>query len=142
MIRRRPDDGLRALFRKHLSQVHWVSVETGLTESGVPDLEGCYKGVSLWLECKATQAWAVKIRPFQIGWHLRRQRAGGRTFVAVRRRVKLLNELWLYEGGVIIELSKQGLRLPPIARFEGGPARWDWDRVLFLLVNCERPDQI
>lgn len=44
MTRRRSDDGLRAVIRERLPGVHWTSIENGLTDPGIPDLEGHVPG--------------------------------------------------------------------------------------------------
>jgi len=137
------DDGLRRLFRQNLPMVHWISVETGVTDPGVPDLNGCAQNVEFWIECKATKGWAVTLRPEQIGWLDRRTRAGGRTFVAVRRHcdprvrtTKEADEIWLYPGHLARRLKLLGLRNnPPLAHFTGGPANWDWERLGIILLG-------
>jgi hypothetical protein len=146
VTRRSPDDGLRALFRRHLPQVHWSSIETGVTQSGVPDMEGAYRGAQFWVEMKATRAWVVEIRREQIGWHLRRAREGCPSFIAVRRRhdggPRLgppVDELWLWAGADVVRVRDQGLRATgPLLVEEGGPGRWRWPQVLLRLSRPER----
>jgi hypothetical protein len=142
-VRNKPDDGLRALLRKHLPQMHWTTVETGMTQAGVPDSEFCYRGVQGWIECKATRGYAVRFAPFQLGWHLQRARQGGRSFIAVRRRTAEgvrrgapRDELWLYAGGVAAHLAGGGLRtVQPLGVWHGGPqGGWVWGEVLALLL--------
>lgn len=79
------DGNLRKLFQSHLPQVHWQSIESGMTGRGIPDLNGCHEASEFWIECKLTKHWSVSIRPEQIAWLSRRCRVGGRAFVAVRR---------------------------------------------------------
>jgi hypothetical protein len=136
------DDGLRRLFRQHLPMVHWISCETGLTDPGVPDLNGCHQGVEFWIECKATKGWAVTLRPEQIGWLERRCRVGGRTFIAVRRRCsagtrrRAADEVWLYWGVHARRLKLLGLKgCAPLAVFSSGPANWDWERLGIILLG-------
>lgn len=150
------DGGLRPLFRQHLPTVDWQTIETGLVEGGVPDSDGCHpravpcpacgaRGVEFWIEYKQTHAYAVKVKTEQVGWALRRLRAGGRAFFAVRRwtdvgprRGPAVDELWLISGWAARELRATGLvGLPPdaiLGRWGGGPARWDWPAVLAALV--------
>jgi hypothetical protein len=137
----RIDDGLRGVIRAHLRMVHWTTIETGLTEQGVPDLHGCWRGVDLWIECKAASAWAVTVRPAQVGWHLRRTRNGGVSWFAVRRRADggprrgpAVDELILVRGSAARQLRTSGLRDVEQIRWGGGPARWDWDAVLAALL--------
>lgn len=124
------DGNLRKIFRERLPQVHWVSIETGGTGRGIPDSNACYQGTEWWVEFKLTSGWAVNLRPEQIGWLLQRTRVGGRTFVAVRRRV---DELWLFLGSSARELKDGGLRsTPSLGHWPGGPGSWDWNRILQL----------
>lgn len=129
------DGGLRPLFRKHLPGVHWVSIESGLTESGIPDANGCVEGIEFWMEYKVSHGWKVGLRPEQIGFHLRRHRAGGRTFVAIRRAPKREDELWLFPGSLIAEIAKRGLREahPRYLFGQDGPVNWNWEAVMGFL---------
>jgi hypothetical protein len=128
------DDGLRALLRKNLRGVHWTTIETGAAQRGVPDLHGCCDG-GFWVECKSVRrGWRIKFQPSQVGWLLTEERHGGRTFVAVRRRVKAADELWLFSGQWARELHDDDMREALVFTVEsGGPARWDWSRVAELL---------
>ena len=104
------DDGLRPIFRQHLPQLMWTSIETGGTGLGVPDshylaparlacpqcrdlkesMRMCYCAISAgaegMIEYKRTDGWAVDLRPEQVAYLTRRARLGGRAFVGVRRR--------------------------------------------------------
>lgn len=138
MTRRAPSDGgLRPLLRRHLPRVHWTTVESGALAPGTPDCEGCWGGTSFWIECKATAAWAVRIRPEQVGWHLRRARAGGRSYFLTRRSTASgADELWLHRGSEAALLSAGGLRqADPLLVSEGGPVGWDWERLLAQLTR-------
>jgi hypothetical protein len=137
------DGGLRQLFAKHLPEVHWQGIETGGTGRGIPDLNGCVGGVEFWIECKLTGAWAVTFEIGQVAWLERRARAGGRTFVAVRRhapsgprRGAAIDALYLYPGVAARTLSEKGMAgAPALGMWPGGPARWDWDRVSLYLTK-------
>ncbi len=130
------DGGLWGTFRENLREPHWQRIETALTALGVPDLNGCHEGVEAWIELKATSGWAVKFRPFQTGWLSRRARAGGRTFLAVRRvrtlspRLPACDELWIFRGADAQLVEREGLRgAEPLMVQRGGPSRWDWEAV-------------
>jgi hypothetical protein len=139
------DGGLRPLFRKFIPWIHWQSVETGGTGLGVPDSNYCGRGVEGWVEYKWTAGWAVTLSPEQVGWHCRRARAGGRTFIAVRRRCPPgprragADELWLLHGRFAPDLRSGGLRSAPpgsvVGCWPGGPARWDWEAVGVALTS-------
>ena len=140
------DDGLRPLIHQHLPHVHWQTIETGAVAAGVPDTNGCIRGIEFWVECKSTDAWAVVMRPAQTGWIARRVRYGGRVHVAVRRRHEggprlgqPVDELWLVPGLLVRQLVVGGLRSldgrPGVTRWAGGPRRWDWPAVLAAMVR-------
>lgn len=144
--RQKADNGLRPLMRDHLKpRGFWITtIETGLVTQGVPDFNYLVDGGNEgWVECKATSGYAVVFKPMQIGWHERRYRLGGRTWIAVRRQTKggprsgpAVDELYMVAGSHVIELRDGGLECGH-ARFlgEGGPAQWDWDEVQRLLLG-------
>jgi hypothetical protein len=71
-----------------------------------------------------------------VAWLSRRARLGGRCFVAVRRLNRGGDELWLYPGSRVVELVERGLRSDNLlGRWEGGPGRWDWDKVAEVLCQ-------
>jgi len=122
------ESDFRRLFRKFLPQVHWATVESRATESGIPDINGCIAGSEFWLECKLTKAYAVVMRPMQIAWILRRVRHGGKVFIAVRRKNSKVDELYLIDGAYVKELNEKGLRgIEPIGI--DGPGHWSWSAV-------------
>jgi hypothetical protein len=139
---KKADDDLRAIFHEHLHQVHWQAIESGLTGLGIPDSNGCLHR-EFWVEHKWTPEWWVSLTPEQVGWHLRRYRAGGHTFIAVRRhcdagpRRPAADDLYLFPGRLARELKDVGLRLdaPPLVMSTGGPAAWDWSAVLGVLTG-------
>lgn len=147
VVRRRdPDDGLRALLRAHLQQLMWTTIETGAVAGGVADCNWLAPGGREgWIECKATRASAVRFRPGQVGWLLRRARMGGSVHVAVRRRsagstrLQGRDELWLVHGSAAPRVAELGLRADvPWFVTAGGPDRWDWYHVLHLLTAVRR----
>lgn len=127
------DGGLRQLFRTKLPHFDWTTVEIGLASRGVPDLNGCFAGIEVWVELKQCAHWRILVRPEQVGWAERRAEHGGRTFVAVRRT---LDELWLYLGSDLRRLKTERLdAVKPLYHGLGGPSRWDWDRVGEILIK-------
>jgi hypothetical protein len=137
------DDGLRSLFHTHLRQFHWQAIESGLTGGGIPDSNFCINGIEGWVEHKATATAKVHtLNSDQVGWHLRRARAGGRTFFAVRyrhrggpRKGPAVDRLYLYRGIMAKELFLTGLRNPPLGWWDGGPTRWNWGEISRLLSS-------
>lgn len=128
------DGGLRQLYRQHLKNAQWTAIETGATAGGVPDCEFCFpNGAQGWIENKQTKHWAVKMRPAQIGWLMRRWRMGGRCFIGVRRAD---DEFWLLKGEYAMLLSQSGLAdTPNMYVWKGGPRNWDWQQIEMMLTG-------
>jgi hypothetical protein len=133
----RSDGNLRRIFRERLPQAHWQSIETGAVGPGVPDSNYCFpEGREGWIEFKQTAGWAVTLRPAQIGWILRRARAGGRVFVAVRQVRLAEDTLWLALGSQAATLREEGLRhAPTLGAWRGGPLLWPWETIQRLLAK-------
>jgi hypothetical protein len=127
------DGELRKIFRKHLHGFDLLAVETGGTSSGVPDLNYARDGREGWIEMKAADHWRVTIRPMQIGWCERRLRHNPRVFCAVRRAG---TELWLFHASEMRNLQTERLNgIPILGWWEGGAARWDWDKIGQILLD-------
>ena len=132
------DGGLRTLFRQHLKNCIFTCIETGTTSRGVADANILFKnGCEIWIEFKQTHTNKIKRStswPFQIGWHLRRARYGGRTFIAVRQGG---DNLWLIPGAAARDLDEHGLLDLPRnyndALYAGGPRNWDWNHIANFL---------
>jgi hypothetical protein len=142
------DGGLRKLFQQHIPAAHWQPIETWSTGQGVPDLNGCLDGIEFWIELKLTTAYAVSIRPHQIAWAERRLRAGGRVFLAVRRKAdagprkgQAIDELWLFPGSAMRLVSSYGLlgNYASSLMQGGGPARWPWAAIESFLRSHTVP---
>jgi hypothetical protein len=137
------DGGLRRIFAEHLPMFHFQSVETGGTGRGIPDTNFCGDGAEGWLEFKATDGWRVTIAPEQVAWAERRLRAGGRVFLAVRRKASAgprrgaaVDTLYLYSGAKIRPLAGHAITdVLRLGQWEGGPAQWDWEAVRKLLIR-------
>ena len=141
------DGDLRRLYREYLSPrgVDLQAVESGAIGPGTPDTNFCWRGTEGWIENKWTSGWSPEVRPAQVGWILRRRRAGGRVFFAVRRshdggprRGPPADELYLIAGDAAKALKDGGIRaVPPealIGFWRDGPARWGWDEFLRLIT--------
>lgn len=133
------DGNLRPIFRAHLPKVHWQAVETAFTGRGVPDVNGCYRGVEFWVENKLAYGQRVKVDGFQVAWHERRQRAGGRTFFAVRQTTRTTDALHIFGGWSARALLLDGLSTPSLASYVGGPSAWEWEGVLVILTSVKAP---
>jgi Holliday junction resolvase len=136
------DANLRQIFRKHLPDFDFQSVETWSTGRGVPDINFCHRGIEGWIECKQTSGWRITIAPEQVAWIERRLRSAGRAFIAVRRQTQLgprrgaaCDELWLFRGECARELIEQRIDHVESWHYAGGPARWDWSHIKLLLTR-------
>jgi len=102
------DGSLRPLVRQKFMDAQWTPVETGLTQSGVPDAHYIFAGgINGWCEFKQTSANAVRIDPFQVSWLSRYSRLGGRCFVAVRQMKA--DALYLYKVRTPLHSRKAAL---------------------------------
>jgi hypothetical protein len=131
------DGGLLQLFRKHLPEFHWQSVETWSTGQGVPDVNYCHANVEGWLELKRVTGWRITVSPEQIAWAERRARAGGRVFLACRR-IESPQRFWLFRG--IDARSIGSLQEPnpsPLVTAEGPPGSWPWPLISTWLSNVD-----
>lgn len=137
------DGGLRVLFRQHLPQAMWISIESGATQLGIPDAHYLFDyNYSGWIEFKQTSINAVSIRPHQIAFAERYWRMGGRCFLAVRQkrkktaRIPACDDLYIFQGNRVRKVAYGGLAATiPLIRYDGGPSRWDWDKIKSLLSS-------
>lgn len=146
------DDGLRKVLQKHLPKPlwDWTVIETGATHQGVPDsYYTCRSNAGVpgrpdgWVECKATDGWAVKVEPHQVGWLQRHAAAGVRCTVATRARgvgsaAGHGDGLWLTQGAAAAELQDRGLQLDGqhvLGVWYGPPASWDWSAIRDILLR-------
>lgn len=140
------DDGLRKILHTNLPRPSWLwtPIETGGTISGVPDSHFVHVGrmVSGWVESKATDGWAVEVRPHQVSWTVPRVAAGERVTIAVRAKGKGSanghgDSLWLIRGSAVAELQELGLKLPGeavLGIWYGAPRYWDWNAVAAIIA--------
>jgi hypothetical protein len=134
--RRKPDGGLRSVFKERLSGAtgwQFTPIETGAIVSGVPDAEYCAPGgISGWIEFKyilSPKGMVVGLRPAQVSWIDRRSRVGGRAFIAIQRK----DELYLYSGIGVKELKRHGLE-SQLGLLYHGKGKWDWETIRTLLL--------
>lgn len=131
------DGDLRKIFREHLPNAMWTSIESGSTAAGIPDSHFLFEyDTPGWIEFKLTSTNAVKIGTFQIAFAEKYWRMGGRCFLAVRKKKTGCDELHLFAGKRVRSVSKGGLRgAIPLGRFSGGPKKWDWWRIEEILTG-------
>ncbi len=136
------DGGLWPVIKANLKDWHFQRIETGGVGNGVPDLNGCYIGNDIWIELKWTDGWKPIIRSEQVAWAERRARAGGRVFLAVRRKCDagprriVADELWVYRADGFRRVSLTGLKdNPPVLLCTGGPREWNWSAIHELFMS-------
>tara|TARA_A100001515_G_scaffold71781_2_gene57173 strand:+ start:1069 stop:1452 length:384 start_codon:yes stop_codon:yes gene_type:complete len=66
-------------------KIHWQRIESGITASGIPDLNGCSQGKEVWIELKVVKGNQIGLRPMQKAWLYRRAEAGGNCFVLAKK---------------------------------------------------------
>ena len=87
------ESNLWALLRDNLLDFHLQRIETGITGSGVPDVNGCKKGKEFWVELKEIHSgYSLTLRPMQVSWLAKRAMYGGQVFVLARKN----NEIKLF----------------------------------------------
>lgn len=129
--RRKPDGGLRSVFKEHLKSWQFTPIETGVIVSGVPDAEYCAPGgISGWIEFKVSKSNTIGLRPAQVSWIDRRARLGGRAFIAIQRK----DELFLYSGIGVKELKRHGLA-SKLGLLYHGVGKWDWEEIRINLTQ-------
>ena len=138
----RSDDGLRPIAVKMMKGPHWQPIETGSTGSGVPDLNGCWDGVEVWLELKAVRA-GIKVKSltaFQIGWIWKRVKRGGNVWIAVRVhkersvRIEPTDHIQVYHGSAVNLLAQYGIEARPSMKFPTGD-QGGWFHFQQLMFN-------
>lgn len=128
---------MRKIFRVRLPGIHWTTVESPHTEPGIPDSNGCEVGIEFWLELKRAVGNRIpSLKIEQVGWLTRRHKAGGRTFIAVRKRSALDgDQLFLFSGEFSSVLREKGLAAA-LTLFigTGGPSKWNWESIRHVLL--------
>ncbi len=111
------------------NQLHLQRIETGITASGVPDVNCCYEGIEFWIELKSIKGNQLTLSPMQIAWMATRAKFGGTCYVLVQKQkeIKLFRVVDLaqlktltwkseptlhlkspYEWGLLLKVFKNG----------------------------------
>lgn len=64
---------------KKIPNSDWQRIESAMTGSGIPDLNGCINGKEFWLELKIGKV--PRVEPQQIAWHTRAEAKGRNAFI-------------------------------------------------------------
>lgn len=142
------DGGLRKVFQTFLPKPDWKwsPIETGGTHNGVPDSFFAHTKLKVngWVECKATDGWAVKFEPHQLAWIPTHVAAGVSVWVAIYARGVGSgggkgSALWLAAGHLADVISRTGLNGIPKESYEGiwygAPRTWDWKKIGEILTS-------
>lgn len=144
LVMGKADGGLRKELQKGLPKPEWLwtPIETGGTHGGVPDsyFVNRMNKIDGWVECKATDGWAVKFESHQVQWLMLRAAAGVLCRVAVRGRGVGSgggrgDSLWIYRGQHAELLDIGDLRtVEPLYVGYGSPREWDWVAIREALI--------
>ena len=123
---------LWALLRDNIKEVHWQRIETGITGSGVPDVNGCAKGKEFWIELKEVHSGnSLTLRPMQVAWLSKRAMNGGQVFVLARKN----NQMKLYHIDGIEraqELVKNGYKSDNLLTLD---IPYEWEALYTALLS-------
>lgn len=99
----------KKIIRGLVPAAHWQPIESWQIAAGIPDLNGCLRGVEVWVEAKIAWGNKVNLTALQTNWLNQRSAAGGRCYIAVAVK----QELWIYHGFRAREVREHGLKRPP-----------------------------
>ena len=126
------EKNLWALLRDNIKEVHWQRIETGMTGSGVPDVNGCVKGKEFWIELKEIHSGnSLTLRPMQVAWLSKRAMNGGQVFVLARKN----NQMKLYHIDGIEraqELVKNGYKSDNLLTLD---IPYEWEALYTALLS-------
>lgn len=120
--------------------MHHQRIETGSTGRGIPDVNLCWRGVEVWVEMKVVQGRRVELRPEQVAWHVRRTRAGGRSWIFAREkksgpRVGEVDRLYLWPGKYSVSVSEKGVEADGATVWDRVGRKFPWDEILSRLFG-------
>lgn len=107
---------LHKILNQLMPDAHWQRIESWQIGAGIPDRNGCYKGVEVWIECKVVQGKKINLSPLQINWIEKRTRAGGCVFILAWHKKTgprlNVNELIVWGGHEVREVKEHGIDAP------------------------------
>tara|TARA_R100001163_G_C4930058_1_gene106393 strand:- start:56 stop:445 length:390 start_codon:yes stop_codon:yes gene_type:complete len=126
------EKNLWALLRDNIKEIHWQRIETGMTGSGVPDVNGCAKGKEFWIELKEVHSGnSLTLRPMQVAWLSKRAMNGGQVFVLARKN----NQMKLFHVDGIEraqELVKNGYKSDNLLTLD---IPYEWEALYTALLS-------
>lgn len=118
-----PDKYSEKLFKKNF--VKWFKdlypldhiqlVESEATGTGIPDLNACKGGKEIWIELKSGYLTKTSIKPGQFVWHIKRNQAGGTTWIVQRDAVGMIR---VFNGNRIREFREAPNKVIPCKVFD------------------------
>lgn len=124
-----------------------------LTTDGMPDVQGCFDGMEVWMELKVSQLPAKSTTPVlsragnhklldtQIVWFARQRRAGGIAFIVVL----VARELYLINGvlyaDVINSWTLQDFRDNAVAWYKCPMTQEQWELMRNVIIIKTRHHQ-
>ena len=128
---RKQESKLYEELRKALPNVHFQRIETNVG-LGIPDVNGCCKGIEFWLELKVSSGTALRLSKFQKSWIIRRGREGGRVFILRKALSERALKLYQWTSAMIHEPSTP----VPFANF---PYPVDYGQLLDTILQSPVP---
>lgn len=115
---------------------HFCRVESGLTSPGIPDIEYCIEGVRNNLELKhADKKARPKVRPTQVRWFRKRNRAGGRPWLFLRDDRGVTPMYYLFDCKTVPKLARLHVdEWLPLA-FRTWAGKMDWHQFFGMLIS-------
>ena len=126
---RKQESKLYEELRKALPNVHFQRIETNVG-LGIPDVNGCCKGIEFWLELKVSSGTALRLSKFQKSWIIRRGREGGRVFILRKALSERALKLYQWTSAMVHEPSTP----VPFATF---PYPVDFDHLLQTILQSQ-----
>ena len=108
---------------------HLQNIESRSTGNGIPDTNLCKGGREIWVELKSGHLSTSSIKPGQYIWHIKRNQAGGTTWIVQRYDLGIIK---VYSGKRIREFRVKPNSVIPCAMFDGNTKEGRRDLFEFL----------
>lgn len=102
-------------FKDFYPMDHINLIESEATTTGIPDINACKGGKEIWVELKDGYLSKNSIKPGQFVWHIKRNQAGGTTWIAQ----KYDEIIKVYNGNRIREFRESPNKVIPCKVFDG-----------------------
>lgn len=102
-------------FKQFYPNGHIQNIESEATSAGIPDINACKGGKDIWVELKSGPLTKASIKPGQFIWHIKRNQAGGTTWLVQRTDN---GRIRIYRGNRIKEFRERPNAVEPDAIFD------------------------